>query len=234
MTTNKYNSCFDYMYNHSNIWQNITMIIFLMFLLIIFIITLIKFKVIVNLEIDGTKSYIFIRFLFWKIERNGKFSLIKKKNKVDYSEYKKVKNINEKKKNLNIKNKRSNILKNKFRYFNKFFENNETNNKILKFLKKILKKIRFDKLEIQEEIGFLEPNLTAYLVPAMSIITLIPIKVLDVNLKKFKYKITPFYTDLRFRINIKAEVSFRVIKIIFSIITEKMHKLFYSKEVDFR
>ena len=63
------------MYNHSDIWKNITMIIFYLFLFILLLSLFIKLKICIYLDILGTQTKIKFKFLFFKFERNGKFVL---------------------------------------------------------------------------------------------------------------------------------------------------------------
>ena len=66
------------MNNHSDIWKNITMIIFLILLVFLILILLLKFRIDVFFEIDGTKSFIKINFLFLEFKRKGSFILRRK------------------------------------------------------------------------------------------------------------------------------------------------------------
>ena len=170
------------MYNHSDIWKNITMIIFYLFLFILLLSLFIKLKICIYLDILGTQTKIKFKFLFFKFERNGKFVL---KNK---------KRINSKKifKTKNIKKKISKII-----------------------LFDILKYGKYEKLYIYEEVGIIEPFITAMATAIASSITAIPLHLLDINFNNFKYKVVPIYLDLKFNLNIETEISFRIIDIIF-------------------
>ena len=199
------------MNNHSNIWKNITMIIFLIFLLVIFLILLIKFKLVIYFEINGINCYVKIKFLYWEIKRKGSFFIRDK----EFVKAKVNKELKRTKKNSNNK-----ILSGKLRLFK---SKKQSNSK--KILFEILKRSEFDKLELLEEIGLLEPSITAYTLPIISTITFFFFRKLNLNYNNFKYKINPLYTDLKFKLILEAQVSVKLIKIILSIINEKMHKL---------
>lgn len=83
------------MNNHSNVWKNITMIIFLLLLFWAFAILHWKFNVYVTAELHGIKLKIKIKFLWFNIERDKVLKVnkgkIKKKKK--YNIPKILKNI---------------------------------------------------------------------------------------------------------------------------------------------
>ena len=85
----------------------------------------------------------------------------------------------------------------------------------MKFLSKVIRNIKFEKLEIYEEIGVLEPTMTSYALPIVSTLTVAPLNLLNINYNKFKYKIIPDYKNLKLKILIDSQISFRLIKIIF-------------------
>lgn len=197
------------MNNHSDIWKNITMIIFLILLVFLLLILLLKFKIDVFFEIDGTKSFIKINFLFFEFKRKGSFFLrrkclkhkTRKKSICRSNTFKEV-----------LKNKRENTLA------RNLSKNNMSWNKknvTWKFLSKVIRNIKFEKLEIYEEIGVLGPTMTSYALPIVSTLTVAPLNLLNINYNKFKYKIIPDYKNLKLKIVIDSQISFRLIKIIF-------------------
>lgn len=199
------------MNNHGDIWKNITMIIFFIVFLFLLLILFSKFKVNIFLEINGTKSYIKLKFLFFELERKGAFFL--RKRSIDF-QLEKDKNSVKKKSKKTFRNILENII------FQKIISSNMSEKKkkfIFNFLSKKIKVIKFEMLEIYEEIGILEPVLTAYALPIVSTLTVVPLNLLNINYNNFKYKIIPVYTDLKLKIVIKTQISFRLIKF-FSII----------------
>ncbi len=87
-----------------------------------------------------------------------------------------------------------------------------------KFITDFMKKIKFEKLYIYEEIGFLEPFYTAIATSVISTLTVIPIRLLNVNYDNFYYKVVPFYMDLKFKLKIETVISFKIINLLFFII----------------
>ena len=124
------------------------------------------------------------------------------------------------------------VLKNKKRINSKkIFKTKNIKKKISKIiLFDILKYGKYEKLYIYEEVGIIEPFITAMATAIASSITAIPLHLLDINFNNFKYKVVPIYLDLKFNLNIETEISFRIIDIIFSIIDSFLHKL-NKKEV---
>lgn len=203
--------------NHSLIWKNITMIIFL--------ILIIKFRFNISLKVQNFNSYFELKFLWLKFEKNGKLVLknVEKDNKT-----------NAKKEVLNLKLKKlanqKEILKLKEKKSNKKLGKKNTKIRNRKFAKKILKilvkNLHFEKLYISEKIGLYGPIITALSVPILATLTSIPIQFLKINYNNFRYEIAPVYNEFEFYLELDAKISFRLIDIISSIINEKLSKLF--------
>lgn len=194
--------------NHSLIWKNITMIIFLILIILILII---RFRFNISLKVQNFNSYFELKFLWFKFEKNGKFVLknVEKDHKT-----------NDKKEILKLKEKKSNK---KFSKKNTKIRNRKFTPQILKVL---VKNLHFEKLYISEKIGLYEPIITALSVPFLATLTNMPIQFLKVNYNNFHYEIAPVYNELEFYLELDAKISFRLIDIISSIINEKLSKLF--------
>ena len=149
--------------------------------------------------------------------RNGEFRLKNRgEEKYETVDYKFNRNSEHDKKTkhnkLNYKNKiGNNIIKNIY----------QKNRKI--FL--MLKKVNIERLYVYEEIGVLTPLATALSIPVVSTVTISLVKNLQINPENFYYKINPNYTDLQFNLLLEADISFRIISVIFSIIKEKIAQI---------
>ena len=199
------------MHNHSNVWKNITMIIFYIFLIFLSVLVFFQFRTKIYLQIDGTKIIAKFKFYFWEFSIKGDFFLISKKEKA----------LNASEKFLKIK-----VLRNIFNRIKKMKKERTLSKKTLL---KILKSIKIEKLYIYEEIGLGEPFGTALAVPAISLITTLPLNLLNLNYNDYKYTLKPAYLEYKFNCSLDVEFSFSIIKIICCKINEKLHKLIIKK-----
>ena len=126
----------------------------------------------------------------------------------------------------------------RFKLKNKRTENKVLNKKRMikkkkinkKLILNIIKTIKFEKLYIYEEIGVLEPFTTAIATAIISNVTTFPIHLLNVNFNEFRYKVVPLYLEFKFNVNIDAQISLRIIDLLFSIIKFFLHKLIKKEE----
>lgn len=173
------------------------MIIFLIVLLIIILI-LTKFKIDFFILVENTKSHIEIKSLFYQFRKNGRLTLKLKEKSEIQKEYGK---------NQRLKNKKKSKLFSKIKLW-------------------FLKTIQYDEIVIYEKIGVLDPVITSYALPVLSIITAIPLNFFHINYQNFNYLILPDYHHSIFVFNLKGKASFRMIDLIISIIKNFLHKLF--------
>lgn len=225
------------MYNHSDIWKNITMIIFYVLVTLLILILILKQTVYLEFCINGLRSKFYVKWGFFKFKRYGNFILkekhstkfqknkIRKTNQKNKTLYQSKIILQSNKKTAKIKSKKSN--KNR-KFLNKKTERNikNKNRKNFKIFICILKCLTFEKLNIFEEIGLLAPDKTAFFLPILSSVTTIPLRFLRV--RNFDYKIIPKYNELRFYTKVTTKISFRIIDLIYCIIKEFLHKLLYS------
>lgn len=221
------------MYNHSDVWKNITMIIFYVLIICFILILFLRQNVYFEFCIDGLKSKLYIRWGFFKIKRYGDF-VLKTKNSSQLIQQNEI--IHQNKLTHKSKEKFTNKFKSKTLYKKSSFAK-ISNEKMKKNIKKkrreklkifigALKCLTFESLAIYEEIGLLAPDKTALFLPVVSSITTIPLQFLCV--KTFEYKIIPKYDELKFYTKITTKISFRIIDLICCIIKEFLHKLLYS------
>lgn len=179
------------MYNHSDVWKNITMIIFVILVVLFILILFLKQILYFEFCINGLKSRVYIKYGFLKVRRCGDFD---------------VNFLEEKKKGIAKEKKRK-----KFKIF-----------------LCILRCLSFENLSIYEEIGLLTPDKTALFLPVLSNISMLPLNLLRII--SWDYKIVPKYSELKFKANVTAKISFRIIDLIYCIIKEFLHKLLYSNK----
>lgn len=107
-------------------------------------------------------------------------------------------------------------------------KNKEKKNKILNF-KKIkfwfFRHIKYEKVNIYEKIGLLDPAITAFSIPFLSAIITIPLFFLNIDYDNFKYKSIPDYNNLVFVLDLDANASFSILNILQCIIKEKLSRL---------
>lgn len=199
------------MYNHSDVWKNITMIIFYVLVTLLILILILKQTVYFEFCINGLRSKLYIKW--WLFEYKTPW-----KNKLMYQCKQKL---------AKIKSKKSNKIR---KFLNKKTERNikNKNRKKFKIFICILKCLTFEKLNIFEEIGLLAPDKTAFFLPILSSVTTIPLRFLRV--RNFDYKIIPKYNELRFYTKVTTKINFRIINLIFCIIKEFWSKLLYSNK----
>lgn len=172
------------------------MIIFLFIFFSLIVILFLKIKLHIFIKVKNTESFIQIKSLWINFKRKGKFILKSKENI----------NKQKSKENKNRKNK------------SKEKKNN-------KFLKWFFKNIRYDEIQIFEKVGSIDVFSTAIALPIVSLITTIPLNTLNVNYKKFNYKIVPDYNNIVFNFLLNTKASFRIIDLLKCIIREKMLKI---------
>ena len=117
----------------------------------------------------------------------------------------------------------------KYEIYKKLFNRNtgKKNNSFKKKLRnQFIKVIKYEILDIEEEIGVGEPILTSLTLPVLSVITLFPLHFYNINYKKFKYTIIPNYNEFSFILTIDTVAYFRIIDLFYCIFRIIMHKLY--------
>lgn len=207
------------MYNRSDVWKNITMIIFYVLIALFILILLLRQTVYFEFCINGLKSRFCVRWGLFKIKRFGDFTLKTKSSTKFQSEQICQKKTTYKNMLASTNNENKAKLKNEILY-----EKLEK----LKISRCILNCLTFENLGIYEEIGLLAPDMTALFLPILSNISMMPLNLLKI--KFWNYKIVPRYSELKFKAKVTAKISFRIIDLIYCIIKEFLHKLLYSNK----